>query len=150
MYGGLFLKEIIKIKNMCNVLTNDIYFKRNNPCLKSPSHEMTAFPPILFSFTIWGHKLSFLEWQCYLRKAHIPHNYSCYWPQVHQWESNLGYLAEAPRRVLSVSLASVGPHHQQSCVVYLCLNPKSNNWETRSLATQQPGKQPWWCPMSAD
>lgn len=86
-----------------------------------------AFPPILFSFTIWWNKLSILEWHCCLRKAHIPHNYSCYWPQVHQRESNLGYLAEALRRVLSVSLASVGLHHHQSCVVYLCLNPSKQS-----------------------
>lgn len=61
---------------------------------------------------------------------------------VHQQESCLGYLAEALRRVLSVSLASAVLHHRQSCVVYLCFNPKSNHSEARRLATQQRRKQP--------
>lgn len=138
-------------KTIWHVLTNNIYFKRNNPCLKKTfTWSDPPFPPILFSFTIRWNKLSILEWHRYLRKAHIPHNYSCYWPQVHQRESSLGYLAEALRSVLSVSLASGGLHHRQSCVVYLCLNPKSNHSKARCLATQQPRKQPLWCPASAD
>lgn len=149
---GLLIWEINRlIKPMCHVLTNDIYIKRNNPCLKKTfTCNDPAFLPILFSFTIRWNKLSILEWHCYLRKAHIPHNYSCYWPQVHRRESNLGYLAETLRRVLSVSLASVGLHHRQSCVVYLCLNPKSNHSEARRLATQRHREQPQWSPVSVD
>ena len=60
-------------------------------------------------------------------KAHIPHNYSWYWPLVHQWISNLGYLAAALKRALSLSLAGVGLQHRQSCVVYLCLNPEQSH-----------------------
>lgn len=139
------------IKPMCHVLTNDIYFKSNKPCLKKTfTWNDPAFPPILFSFTIRWNKLSILEWHRYLRKAHIPHNYSCYWPRLHQRESGLGYLAEALRRALSVALASVTLHHRQSCVVYLCLNPRSNHSKARRLATQPSREQPQWYPASVD
>lgn len=146
-----FNRLINNLKPMCHVLTNDIYFKRNSPSLKKTfTWNDPAFPPNLFSFTIRWNKLSILEWHCYLRKAHIPHNYSCYWPQVHKRESSLGCLAEALRRVLSVSLASVELRYHQSCVVYLCLNTESNHSEARRLATQQPREQPQWWRASAD
>lgn len=108
-------------------------FTRTTHVSERPSLGMTpAFPPILFSFAMWWNKLSVLEWHCYLRKAHIPHNYSCYWP-TKSTNSNPAWdiWQRELRRVLSVSLASVSlhqhRHHRRSCVVYLFFNPKEQS-----------------------
>lgn len=117
-------------KNVSRGLGNG-YFKRIQ-FVKIKNKSLVTLPPHLLYFP-FKYQGTNSPWSSPAQEGIpcIPHNYSCYWPQIHQPESNLGYLAETLRNVKPVSLASVEPHHYQFCVVHRRFHPKSNHSRAR-------------------